>query len=72
MGGGVLERKQETSSLADVVGTILGKGVVIRWWETDPLLAGTDRREDAGSLGERVQRLERELEQRSRSGQRET
>jgi hypothetical protein len=45
---------------------------VIRWWETDPMLAGTDRREDAGSLGERVQRLERELEQRSRSGQRET
>jgi hypothetical protein len=29
MGGGVLERKQETSSLADVVGTILDKGVVI-------------------------------------------
>jgi hypothetical protein len=27
--GGVLERKQETSSLADVVGTILDKGVVI-------------------------------------------
>jgi hypothetical protein len=29
MGGGVLERRQETSSLADVVGTILDKGVVI-------------------------------------------
>jgi hypothetical protein len=29
LGGGVLERKQETSSLADVVGTILDKGVVI-------------------------------------------
>jgi hypothetical protein len=29
IGGGVLERKQETSSLADVVGTILDKGVVI-------------------------------------------
>jgi gas vesicle structural protein len=28
-GGGVLERRQETSSLADVVGTILDKGVVI-------------------------------------------
>jgi hypothetical protein len=28
-GGGALERKQETSSLADVVGTILDKGVVI-------------------------------------------
>jgi hypothetical protein len=29
MGRGTLERKQETSSLADVVGTILDKGVVI-------------------------------------------
>jgi hypothetical protein len=29
MGGGVLERKQETGSLAEVVGTILDKGVVI-------------------------------------------
>jgi gas vesicle structural protein len=29
IGGGALERKQETSSLADVVGTILDKGVVI-------------------------------------------
>ena len=29
MGGTALERKQETSSLADVVGTILDKGVVI-------------------------------------------
>jgi hypothetical protein len=29
LGGGVLERKQETNSLADVVGTILDKGVVI-------------------------------------------
>jgi hypothetical protein len=28
-GAGALERKQETSSLADVVGTILDKGVVI-------------------------------------------
>ena len=28
-GGGALERRQETSSLADVVGTILDKGVVI-------------------------------------------
>jgi hypothetical protein len=27
--GGAVERKQETSSLADVVGTILDKGVVI-------------------------------------------
>jgi hypothetical protein len=29
IGGGVLERREETSSLADVVGTILDKGVVI-------------------------------------------
>jgi hypothetical protein len=29
MGGGALERTHETSSLADVVGTILDKGVVI-------------------------------------------
>jgi hypothetical protein len=29
MGGGALEHKSETSSLADVVGTILDKGVVI-------------------------------------------
>ncbi|HWE15435.1 MAG TPA: gas vesicle protein GvpJ [Solirubrobacteraceae bacterium] len=29
IGGGALERKQETSGLADVVGTILDKGVVI-------------------------------------------
>ena len=28
-GGGALERRQETSSLADIVGTILDKGVVI-------------------------------------------
>jgi hypothetical protein len=29
IGGGMLERKQESSGLADVVGTILDKGVVI-------------------------------------------
>jgi hypothetical protein len=29
MGGGALERRQESSGLADVVGTILDKGVVI-------------------------------------------
>src|ERR671938_357496 len=28
-GGGALQRQQETSSLADVVGTILDKGVVV-------------------------------------------
>jgi hypothetical protein len=44
----------------------------ISWWERDPTLAGTDREEDASSLRERVQRLERELEQRSRSDRSET
>jgi hypothetical protein len=44
----------------------------IRWWETDPMLAGGDSQEDGRSLRERVQRLERELEQRSRSGRSET
>jgi hypothetical protein len=39
----------------------------IRWWETDPMLAGTDGQEDARSLRERVQRLEHELEQRAAS-----
>jgi Gas vesicle protein len=39
----------------------------IRWWETDPMLAGADNSEEHRSLGERVQRLERELEQSSRS-----
>jgi hypothetical protein len=41
----------------------------IRWWETDPMLAGGGREPDQKSLSERVQRVERELEQRSRSGQ---
>jgi hypothetical protein len=41
----------------------------IRWWETDPMLAGGGREQDQKSLSERVQRVERELEQRSRSGQ---
>jgi Gas vesicle protein len=35
----------------------------IRWWETDPMLAGGDSEQDRKSLSERVQRLERELEQ---------
>jgi hypothetical protein len=43
----------------------------IRWWETDPMLAGADNSEEHRSLGERVQRLERELEQSSRSRDRE-
>jgi hypothetical protein len=44
----------------------------IRWWESDPMLAGTEGQEDDTSLRERVQRLERELEQRPRSEQSET
>jgi hypothetical protein len=40
----------------------------IRWWETDPMLAGGDEGQDSKALNERVRRLERELEQRSRSG----
>jgi hypothetical protein len=43
----------------------------IRWWETDPMLAGAPRDEDRESLAQRVQRLERELEQSSRSGRSE-
>ena len=41
----------------------------IRWWESDPMLAGADGQESDKSLRERVQRLERQLEQTSRSGQ---
>jgi hypothetical protein len=40
----------------------------ISWWENDPMLAGADSQEDQKSLRERVGRLERELEQHSRSG----
>jgi hypothetical protein len=43
----------------------------IRWWETDPMLAGESREPDHKSLSERVQRVERELEQRAPSGQSE-
>jgi hypothetical protein len=38
----------------------------IRWWETDPMLSGGEDSERA-SLQERVDRLERRLEQRSRA-----
>jgi hypothetical protein len=34
----------------------------IRWWETDPALAGGDQGDDSRSLRERVRRLERQLE----------
>jgi Gas vesicle protein len=43
----------------------------IRWWESDPMLAGGDRQQDSRSLRERVQRLERQLEQGSRPRQSE-
>ena len=44
----------------------------ISWWEKDPMLAGGESQDDQKSLRDRVHRLERELEQRSRSGQTET
>lgn len=37
----------------------------IRWWETDPSLAGSDADDDQRSLRERVKSLERQLEQRT-------
>lgn len=38
----------------------------INWWENDPMLAGADNRRDHPiPLTERVENLERELEQRS-------
>jgi Gas vesicle protein len=41
----------------------------IRWWESDPMLAGASRQDDNRSLRERVDHLERQLERTSRSGQ---
>jgi Gas vesicle protein len=41
----------------------------IRWWEQDPMLSGSKQQEDRKSLGERVQRLERQLEQSSSPNQ---
>jgi hypothetical protein len=41
----------------------------IRWWESDPMLAGADSKEDSRALRERVEHLEHQLEQTSRSGQ---
>ena len=49
----------------------------IRWWESDPMLAGDkakggDKAKDGhGSLSERVGRLEHALEQKSRAGHNE-
>ena len=40
----------------------------IRWWETDPSLAGADADDDQRSLRDRVKDLERQLEQRSDEG----
>jgi hypothetical protein len=37
----------------------------IRWWETDPALAGGDQGDDTRSIRERVRRLERQLERGS-------
>src|SRR6201987_2643938 len=39
----------------------------IRWWETDPMLSGSSDDEDRRSLQKRVDRLEHQLEQRSRA-----
>jgi hypothetical protein len=44
----------------------------IRWWETDPMLAGKKDEDDPKQLRERIHRLERELEQSSRAGPSET
>ena len=44
----------------------------INWWESDPMLAGGNAQENPAQLRQRIHRLERELEQRSRSPSRET
>jgi hypothetical protein len=44
----------------------------IRWWESDPMLAGSDDQDDPKRLRERIHRLERELEQTSRAEHPET
>jgi hypothetical protein len=41
----------------------------IRWWESDPMLAGAESQDDQRSLSKRVKHLERELERNSRSNQ---
>jgi hypothetical protein len=40
----------------------------LTWWESDPWLSGEEGGDDSRSLGERVRRLERELEQGESSG----
>src|ERR671932_2685492 len=37
----------------------------INWWETDPMLAGGDKRDERKSLQDRIERLERQLEERT-------
>ncbi|HWE15439.1 MAG TPA: gas vesicle protein [Solirubrobacteraceae bacterium] len=44
----------------------------INWWESDPMLAGAKPQDDPKELRQRIHRLERELEQRSRSAPGET
>jgi Gas vesicle protein len=44
----------------------------IRWWESDPMLAGAKDEDDPKQLRERIHHLERELEQNSRAGPNET
>jgi hypothetical protein len=39
----------------------------IRWWESDPMLAGPSDEEDPKELRKRIHRLERELEESSRT-----
>lgn len=44
------------------------KAMGLRWWETDPWLAGADGEDDGRSLAERVKRLEqRDLDRESQS-----
>jgi hypothetical protein len=44
----------------------------IRWWETDPMLAGAKDQDDPKQLRERIHHLERELEENSRAAHSET
>jgi hypothetical protein len=44
----------------------------IRWWETDPMLAGAKGQDDPEKLRARIDHLERELEQSSRAGRDDT
>jgi hypothetical protein len=44
----------------------------IRWWESDPMLAGAKDQDDPKQLRERIHHLERELEENSRAAHSET